>query len=192
MAGAAATATITCSPSCLSYERADRSGCKRFPRQPRLHCGASRPRERGAGEASRRLGLVSLSHPKRRRRRSARPTRPVLSARRRHRCQGGGGGGRIYLNFGDDWRSDFTISIDRKDVPAFPAAGIDVKALAGKRVWVRGWIEWRSGPMIAATHPEQLELLPDGLGIGRRKAGTSTANPRASRIEPSLHCHCPA
>jgi hypothetical protein len=39
----------------------------------------------------------------------------------------------IYLNFGD-----VTISIDRKHVPAFPAAGIDVKGLAGKRVRVRG------------------------------------------------------
>jgi len=27
-------------------------------------------------------------------------------------------------------------------------------------VRVRGWIEWRNGPMVAATHPEQLELLP--------------------------------
>jgi micrococcal nuclease len=72
----------------------------------------------------------------------------------------GGGSGRIYLNFADDWRSDFTISIERKDIPAFTAAGIDPKQLAGKQVRVRGWIEWRNGPMIAATHPEQLELLP--------------------------------
>ena len=72
----------------------------------------------------------------------------------------GEGGGRIYLNFADDWRSDFTISIERKDVPAFAAAGIDLKRLAGKHVRVRGWIEWRNGPMIAATHPEQLEVLP--------------------------------
>jgi micrococcal nuclease len=69
-------------------------------------------------------------------------------------------GGRIYLNFADNWRSDFTISIERKDVSAFAAAGIDLKGLAGKHVRVRGWIEWRNGPMIAATHPEQLELLP--------------------------------
>ncbi len=72
----------------------------------------------------------------------------------------GEGGGRIYLNFADDWRSDFTISIERKDIPAFVGAGIDPKQLAGKQVRVRGWIEWRNGPMIAATHPEQLELLP--------------------------------
>lgn len=70
----------------------------------------------------------------------------------------------IYLNFGD-----VIISIDRKHVPAFPAAGIDVKGLAGKRVRVRGWIEWRSGPMIAVTHPEQLELLPDAPESGDAK-----------------------
>ncbi len=44
----------------------------------------------------------------------------------------GEGGGRIYLNFAKDWRSDFTISVDRKDAPAFAAAGIDLKALAGQ------------------------------------------------------------
>jgi len=72
----------------------------------------------------------------------------------------GEGGGRIYLNFADDWRSDFTISIERKDVQAFAASGIHLKGLAGKHVRMRGWIEWRNGPMVAATHPEQLELLP--------------------------------
>lgn len=34
----------------------------------------------------------------------------------------GEGGGRIYLNFAKDWRSDFTISVDRKDAPAFATA----------------------------------------------------------------------
>lgn len=68
----------------------------------------------------------------------------------------GEGGGRIYLNFADDWRSDFTISIERKDVQAFAASGIDLKGLAGKHVRVRGWIEWRNGPMVAATIPSSL------------------------------------
>ena len=55
----------------------------------------------------------------------------------------GEGGGRIYLNFAKDWHSDFTISVDRKDAPAFAAAGIDLKALAGKRLRVRGFLGWR-------------------------------------------------
>ena len=74
----------------------------------------------------------------------------------------GESGGRLYLNFDKDWRKDFTILMERKDGEAFKAAGIDPKALAGKKLWVRGWVEWRNGPMIHATHAEQIELLPDG------------------------------
>ena len=73
----------------------------------------------------------------------------------------GEGGSRLYLNFGEDWRGDFTVSIARKNVEAFSAAGIDLKALAGKGVRVRGTLFWRNGPMIEATHPEQIQLLPE-------------------------------
>ncbi len=69
--------------------------------------------------------------------------------------------GRVYLNFARDWKSDFTIAVARKDVSAFAAEGVDLKALAGRRVRVRGWVVWRNGPMIEATHPEQIELLAD-------------------------------
>ena len=65
----------------------------------------------------------------------------------------------IYLNFAEDWRTDFTISVERKKASAFEAAGIDLHALAGKNLRVRGWVEWRNGPMIEATYPEQIELL---------------------------------
>jgi endonuclease YncB( thermonuclease family) len=79
-------------------------------------------------------------------------------------AQVGESGGRLYLNFDKDWRRDFTILLERKDGEAFKAAGIDPKALAGKRLRVRGWVEWRNGPMIHATHAEQIELLPEGGG----------------------------
>ncbi len=72
----------------------------------------------------------------------------------------GEGGGRVYLNFAPDWRSDFTISVERKDVSAFAAAGIDLNTLAGTRLRARGFLAWRNGPMIEASHPEQIELLP--------------------------------
>jgi endonuclease YncB( thermonuclease family) len=88
----------------------------------------------------------------------------------------GEGAGRLYLNFADDWRSDFTISIERKDVSAFTAAGINPKALAGKHVRVRGWVEWRNGPMVAATHPEQLELLMDVPASGETKPESPPPN----------------
>lgn len=72
----------------------------------------------------------------------------------------GEGGGRLYLNFTSDWRSDFTISVERKDASAFAAAGIDLKNLAGTRLRARGFLAWRNGPMIEASHPDQIELLP--------------------------------
>ncbi len=67
--------------------------------------------------------------------------------------------GRIYLNFGEDWRTDFTVSIPRRAWRAFRAAGMDPLGLEGERIRVRGWLEPRNGPAIEATHPEQIERL---------------------------------
>ena len=66
---------------------------------------------------------------------------------------------RTYLNFGDDWRRDFTVSIARKDRALFEADGIDPAKLEGRRVRVRGWLRWINGPAIEMTHPGQLEVL---------------------------------
>jgi micrococcal nuclease len=65
----------------------------------------------------------------------------------------------IYVNFAEDWHTDFTITIERKDLAGFEAAGLDLERLAGRRVRVRGFVEWWNGPMIAATSPEQIEVL---------------------------------
>ncbi len=67
--------------------------------------------------------------------------------------------GRIYLNFGEDWRSDFTITISKRSARAFKSGEIDPLAWQGRRVRVRGWLSWRNGPMINLTHPEQIEVL---------------------------------
>ncbi|MEE8445232.1 MAG: thermonuclease family protein [Alphaproteobacteria bacterium] len=67
--------------------------------------------------------------------------------------------GRGYLNFGRDWRTDFTISVGPKARRIFRAAGRDLRRLAGRRVRVRGWLKRRNGPMIVVTHPEQIEVL---------------------------------
>ncbi|MBL8660154.1 MAG: thermonuclease family protein [Rhodospirillales bacterium] len=68
---------------------------------------------------------------------------------------------RIYLNFGADWRNDFTVTIDAANLPLFESAGLEPLALAGRRVRVRGWVERNNGPAIGATHPEQIEVLGD-------------------------------
>ncbi len=69
--------------------------------------------------------------------------------------------GTTYLNFGADWRSDFTIVVAGADRAGFEDAGLDLLALKGRIVRVRGWLDRRNGPMIAATHPEQIEVLAD-------------------------------
>ena len=69
---------------------------------------------------------------------------------------------RFFLNFGADHREDFTIAILRKDTRGFSASGIDLTALEGKTIRVRGWIESWNGPLIQVTHAEQLELIAEG------------------------------
>lgn len=67
--------------------------------------------------------------------------------------------GRLYLNFGTDWRTDFTVAIAGGDLKRFKAAGLDPATLAGRRIRVRGWVENYNGSFLDADHPEQIELL---------------------------------
>lgn len=69
--------------------------------------------------------------------------------------------GRTYLNFGMDYRSDFTVTIPAAARRAFTARGPTPESLEGRLVRVRGWIKSLNGPMIEATHPEQVEVLPE-------------------------------
>lgn len=68
--------------------------------------------------------------------------------------------GRTYLNFGEDWRSDFTVAIAPAVTKLCRASGLDPGTLAGKSLRVRGWIRLQNGPLIELTHPEQIEVLP--------------------------------
>jgi endonuclease YncB( thermonuclease family) len=70
-------------------------------------------------------------------------------------------GGTIYLNFGQRWSEDFTVTILKRNERQFTAAGLAVRSLAGRRVLVRGFIEERGGPWIDAMGPEQIEILAD-------------------------------
>ena len=67
--------------------------------------------------------------------------------------------GRIFLNFGDDWKTDMTATVSPQDARLFEAEAIDLLALGGQRIRVRGWVTWRNGPSISVSHPEQIEVL---------------------------------
>ncbi len=72
-----------------------------------------------------------------------------------------------FLNFGGNWSRDFTATIDVGEESAFDAAGIDIVALAGKRVRLRGFLTLNGGPALAIDHPAQLERLPAAGGFRR-------------------------
>jgi endonuclease YncB( thermonuclease family) len=67
--------------------------------------------------------------------------------------------GRAFINFGADYRTDFTVTIEPEDMRTFRQAKFDVPALAGKRIRVRGWVEFYNGPEITITTPAAIEVL---------------------------------
>jgi hypothetical protein len=66
-----------------------------------------------------------------------------------------------FVNFGADWHTDFTIAVAAGDRKALRGGGIDLAALKGAKVRVRGWIRDWNGPLIEVTHAEQIERLAD-------------------------------
>ncbi len=64
-----------------------------------------------------------------------------------------------YLNFGDDWQSDFTIIIKPLPARKFINAGISPVQYEGKKIEIRGWLKSLNGPMIEASHPEQITII---------------------------------
>jgi endonuclease YncB( thermonuclease family) len=68
-------------------------------------------------------------------------------------------GATTYLNFGRNWTRDFAVTISRRRLAAFEAAGIVLKSLENRRIRVRGWVEARGGPRIEAVQVGQIELV---------------------------------
>lgn len=67
--------------------------------------------------------------------------------------------GLVFLNFGEDYRTDFTVQIRQKARALFAGANAGLENLEGKRVRVRGFVQERNGPMIDVNVPEQIEVL---------------------------------
>jgi endonuclease YncB( thermonuclease family) len=68
-------------------------------------------------------------------------------------------GATTYLNFGRNWTRDFAVTISRRMLAAFEAAGIVLKSLENRRIRVRGWVEARGGPRIEVLRVGQIELV---------------------------------
>lgn len=84
--------------------------------------------------------------------------------------------GRVYLNFGEDWKTDFTVTVPARVRQALVRQGMDPMTLGGKTIRVRGWLKQYNGPAIELTHPEQLEL-PGFAPRPERKRGGRKPSP---------------
>ncbi len=71
-------------------------------------------------------------------------------------------GGRWFLNFGDDYKTDVTATIDsraaRQWSKFWSIEAEDLKTLEGQTVSFRGFVEWINGPSVAVGH--SLCLIP--------------------------------
>ncbi|MFZ1990408.1 MAG: thermonuclease family protein, partial [Alphaproteobacteria bacterium] len=66
---------------------------------------------------------------------------------------------RIYIDFGPDWHTDFTIRIEAAAARLFNKAKVDPLDWKGAPLRVRGYVGWRFGPEIEVMNPEQIELI---------------------------------
>jgi len=79
----------------------------------------------------------------------------------------GKGGGRHFINFGEDWRSDFTIVVPQSVLSDWPQdlqhpqflQDRALSSLVGQRVRVRGWMTSYRGPEILVDDLSQIEIL---------------------------------
>jgi len=71
-------------------------------------------------------------------------------------------GNTTFLNFGEDWRTDFTVEIPAAAARRFERAGIKVSALGGRTVEARGWLDYKAGPRLVVLGPGQLRFRDPG------------------------------
>jgi micrococcal nuclease len=123
--------------------------------------------------------------------RSARATRELLRRRNSYEIVAGTvlkvatTKARTYINFGRDWRRDFTAGIEPRVLRANPEWAKTLAGLEGKRVEVRGFIQYRNGPYIDIEDPSQImpagEVLP---GRSPPSGGPLTSSDRNEQAAP--------
>ena len=71
----------------------------------------------------------------------------------------------VYLNFGADWKKDFTIMIPSAIRKALSKDNIDLRNLQNQPIRVRGWLRSYNGPFLELHHKSHLEILETPLAI---------------------------
>ncbi|MEQ9489625.1 MAG: thermonuclease family protein [Alphaproteobacteria bacterium] len=67
----------------------------------------------------------------------------------------------VYLNFGEDWRTDFTAAIEPRLLKNDAWDGWDLEALVGRTLRLRGWMRRYNGAFMTLTSPDQIEILDE-------------------------------
>lgn len=71
---------------------------------------------------------------------------------------------RVFLNFGERWREDFTVIMDRDDFSIIFGDGLDLALLRGTLVRVRGVVREDGGPAIFVTTAGSIERISAAEG----------------------------
>jgi len=70
----------------------------------------------------------------------------------------------VFLNFGQNYKNDFTVVIFNKALSAFSRDGIDpVNFYIGKKIGVSGKIREYNGPEIIVNSPYEIEILEEDI-----------------------------
>ena len=67
----------------------------------------------------------------------------------------------VFLDFGTNFRRDFTVMVPIAAETRFEEKGVSLDSLAGKRIRVRGVIEASGGPAIRVSDPALIEVLDE-------------------------------
>ncbi len=67
---------------------------------------------------------------------------------------------RVFLNFGERWREDFTVILAKEDFATIFGEGLPPARLAGRWIRVRGVVRLDGGPAISVAKAGQLDDLP--------------------------------
>lgn len=68
----------------------------------------------------------------------------------------------IYMNFGKNWKTDFTAGLTQQARSLFSKQGLKPLQWGGRRVRVRGWVREWNGPYMEIESPESIEFLDAG------------------------------
>ncbi len=68
----------------------------------------------------------------------------------------------IYLNFGKNWRKDFTVEITSKIKEQLQKINIAPLTLHNKTIEVRGWIDYKAGPRLELLSSSHLNIISEG------------------------------